>query len=218
MSTILNSVMVTIVNLKPHSKAAIAISAAIAFTLSIQSCTKPVTFTQSEIQLIGADSTAGIMRLFTINNPSDTTVLRSVSSDLSIEDLKSQYYSILKTRMLATVMDTTNAGVGIAAPQVGVNKRLVAVQRLDKAGEPFELYANIRFLELSKECAWGWEGCLSVPNMRDTVLRSTKVVISYLDDKSFVQKTDTISGFTAVIFQHEVDHLEGILYIDRKQR
>lgn len=210
--------MATNLNLKNYLKATVAISAAIAFTLSTLSCTKPVTFTQSEMQLIGADSTAGIMRLFTIDNPLDTAVLRSISSDLTMEDLKSQYYTTLKTRMLATVMDTTNAGVGIAAPQVGVNKRLVAVQRIDKKGDPFELYANIRFLELSKECSWGWEGCLSVPNRRDTVLRSNRVVISYLDDKSFKQKTDTISGFTAVIFQHEVDHLEGILYIDRRKR
>lgn len=215
MGTILNSLMGITINLKALSKVAVAMSAAIAFTLSIQSCAKPVTFTQSEIQLIGTDSTAGIMRLYTVDNPSDTVVLRNVSSDLTIEDLKSTYYTILKTRMLATVLDTTNAGVGIAAPQVGVNKRLIAVQRLDKQGEPFELYANIQFLDLSKECAWGWEGCLSVPNKRDTVLRSTKVVISYLDDKSFKQKTDTISGFTAIIFQHEVDHLEGILYTDR---
>jgi len=207
--------MISNLNFKKYYRAAFILSAAIAFTLSIPSCTKPVTFTQSEILLIGADSTAGIMRLFTVDNPSDTVVLRNFSSDLTIEDMNSPYYAVLKARMLATVQDTTNSGVGIAAPQVGVNKRLIVVQRLDKQGEPFELYANIQFLDLSKECDWGWEGCLSVPNKRDTVLRSTKVVISYLDDKSFKQMTDTISGFTAVIFQHEVDHLEGILYTDR---
>ncbi|OFY39070.1 MAG: peptide deformylase [Bacteroidetes bacterium GWF2_40_14] len=190
----------------------------IAISLCLFSCTKPITFTQSELDLIGMDSTAGIMRLFVVDNPTDTLVLKSVSSDLTTEDIKSDYYNTLKKRMMATVLDTANAGVGIAAPQVGINKRVVAVQRLDKEGEPFEFYANIRFVELSKECKWGWEGCLSVPGKRDTVQRSTRVVISFIDEKTFTEKKDTIEGFTAVIFQHEVDHLEGILYTDRAQK
>ncbi len=205
-------------NIKLTSSYKFALFALIATFFCALSCTKPITFTQSELDLIGSDSTAGIMRLFVVDNPADTLVLRSVSSDLTAEDVKSDYYNTLKKRMLATVLDTANAGVGIAAPQVGINKRLVAVQRLDKAGEPFEFYANIRFLELSGECKWGWEGCLSVPGKRDTVQRSTRVIISYIDDNTFTERRDTIEGFTAVIFQHEVDHLEGILYTDRKQK
>lgn len=184
----------------------------IAFTAS---CSKSLTFTQSEIELIGSDSTAGKMRVYTMNRPADTLVLRGVSSYFTLEDLKSDYYKILKKRMLITVLDSANAGVGIAAPQVGIGKRLVAVQRLDKEGEPFEFYANIKFLDLSQERKWGWEGCLSIPNKRDTVLRSNRVIISFLDDKTFTEKNDTIVGFTAVIFQHEIDHLQGILYTDR---
>lgn len=202
-------------NVKRSSSPKVVLFAFIATLYCTFSCTKPITFTQSELDLIGSDSTAGIMRLFIVDNPADTLVLRSVSSDLTAEDVKSDYYNTLKKRMLATVLDTANAGVGIAAPQVGINKRLVAVQRLDKDGEPFEFYANIRLIELSKECKWGWEGCLSVPGKRDTVQRSTRVIISFLDDNTFKEKRDTIEGFTAVIFQHEVDHLEGILYTDR---
>lgn len=205
-------------NIKHSSSYKIILFAFIATLFCTLSCTKPITFTQSELDLIGSDSTAGIMRLFVVDNPADTLVLRSTSSNLTAEDVKSDYYKTLKKRMLATVLDTANAGVGIAAPQVGINRRLVAVQRLDKEGEPFEFYANIRFLELSKECKWGWEGCLSVPGKRDTVQRSTRVIISYIDDNTFAEKRDTIEGFTAVIFQHEVDHLEGILYTDRASK
>jgi len=205
-------------NVKRSSSPKIVLFAFIATIFCAFSCTKPITFTQSELDLIGSDTTAGMMRLFVVDNPTDTLVLRSVSSDLTSEDIKSDYYSTLKKRMLATVLDTANLGVGIAAPQVGVNKRLVAVQRLDKEGEPFEFYANIRFIELSKECKWGWEGCLSVPGKRDTVQRSTRVIISFLDDNTLTERTDTIEGFTAVIFQHEVDHLEGILYTDKAQK
>lgn len=180
-------------------------------------CTRELTFNDAELEIIGTDSTAGIMPLLTVDDPADTSLLNAVSSELSAEDMKSDYYRILKMRMLATVKDSTNEGVGIAAPQVGISKRLVAVQRFDNDGEPFEFYPNIRLLNLSEEKAWGWEGCLSVPGMRDTVLRSKSVVISYIDEKSMVEKRDTVEGFTAVIFQHEVDHLEGILYIERKK-
>lgn len=183
----------------------------------VGACTRQLTFNDSEIKIIGTDSTAGIMPLLTVDDPADTSVLNAVSSDLSAEDLKSDYYRILKMRMLATVKDSTNEGVGIAAPQVGISKRLVVVQRFDKEGEPFEFYPNIRMQSLSEEKAWGWEGCLSVPGKRDTVLRSKSVVISYIDEKKMVEKRDTVEGFTAVIFQHEVDHLEGILYTERKK-
>jgi peptide deformylase len=182
---------------------------------SLTGCKTSDSFTRSEIGLIGTDSTAGLMRVLKVNNPADETVLRSVSIQFTKEDLKSDHYRILKKRMLETVLDSTNEGVGIAAPQVGILRKVVAVQRFDKPGEPFEFYPNIRITEMSPEKKYGWEGCLSIPNRRDTVLRSEWVVISYTDDMSMTSKTDTVSGFTAVIFQHETDHLEGILYTDR---
>lgn len=184
------------------------------FAASLSSC-KSVSFTSSEMALIGSDSISGKMRLFIIDNPQDTLVLRRISTDLTTPDIQSDYYNTLKKRMMATVLDTANTGVGIAAPQVGVNKRLVIVQRMDKKGEPYECYANAKILELSKDCSIGREGCLSVPNRSDSVMRSKTVVVSYLDEASLTQKTDTVHGFTAVIFQHEIDHLEGILYIDK---
>jgi peptide deformylase len=156
------------------------------------------------------------MRVFTVNNPEDETVLRKVSTYFTEEDLKSDNYKILKRRMLETVLDTTNAGVGIAAPQVGISRRLVAVQRFDKPGEPFEFYPNLNIREMSPQKRYGWEGCLSIPGKRDTVLRSEWVIVTYTDDVAFTEKTDTVSGFTAIIFQHEADHLEGILYTDRR--
>ena len=109
-------------------------------------------------------------------------------------------------------------GVGLAAPQIGINRRVVAVQRFDKEGEPFEVYPNISIIETSGELAPGPEGCLSVPHQRQEVMRHTWVTIRYYshEQKSVVQ--ERIEGFTAVIFQHEVDHLGGVLYIDRVQQ
>ena len=75
---------------------------------------------------------------------------------------------------------------------------------------------------MSDSLAYGPEGCLSVPDRRGNVLRSQQIVIEYADLASLSHSCDdipmardTVSGFTAVIFQHEIDHLEGVLYIDR---
>lgn len=177
-------------------------------------------FNDSELNIInGSDS---IMRVLTIEDESDLAVLRSSSTDLSLAGLQSDEYDRLAELMVATVTHPSQDGVGIAAPQVGINRRIVAVQRFDKEGEPFEVYPNIRIVWASDSVTLGPEGCLSVPDRRGDVLRSQEIVIEYADMKAVSSAKDTIpmvrdtvSGFTAVIFQHEVDHLEGILYIDR---
>ena len=155
-----------------------------------------------------------IMPLFTNQVPEELQFLRLKAGPLNRRDMKSDLYATLKSRMMATVLDTANTGVGIAAPQVGISKQLIAVQRFDKEGEPFEFYVNPIIENYSQETQWGWEGCLSVPGERDTVLRSTQVVITYRNPDTWEMARDTVSGFTAVIFQHEIDHLNGKLYID----
>ena len=92
----------------------------------------------------------------------------------------------------------------------------MAVQRFDKPGEPFEVYPNIRLVWASDSLAYGPEGCLSVPDRREDVLRAQEIVIEYaLMQRPQWSVRDTVRGFTAVIFQHEIDHLDGVLYIDR---
>ena len=188
-------------------------------------------FTETELTLIhGTDS---IMRVLTIDDPSDLLVLRSLSSDLSDSALLSDDFKRLAELMVATVTHPSQDGVGIAGPQVGLNRRVVAVQRFDKEGEPFEIYPNVRIVWASDSLAAGPEGCLSVPNRRGDVLRSQEIVIEYADidgteysrnedrlnsnryAKPVPMVLDTVRGFTAVIFQHEIDHLDGVLYIDR---
>lgn len=196
--------------------------------LTFASCSMaPKGFTKDELALIhGADS---IMHVLTIEDPAECLVLRAPSSDLPAEALQSADYEELARLMVATVTHPSQDGVGIAGPQVGLNRRIVAVQRFDKepvwngrtTDHPFEVYPNIRIVWAADSLAAGPEGCLSVPNRRGDVLRSTEIVIEYADlSGSFASREipmvrDTISGFTAVIFQHEIDHLDGILYIDR---
>ncbi|MBO5709884.1 MAG: peptide deformylase [Bacteroidales bacterium] len=176
------------------------------------------TFTEKELSLInGADS---IMRVLTIDRPDDLAVLRAQSEDLSSETLSSEAFVRLCSQMTATVTHPSQDGVGIAGPQVGLNRRVVAVQRFDKEGEPFEVYGNIRIVERHGEKEPGAEGCLSVPDRRGDVMRWQDIEIEYdavfSEGKVTVQPArERIQGFTAVIFQHETDHLDGVLYIDR---
>lgn len=156
-----------------------------------------------------------IMRLWLVESASDSLFLRQACTPLTREDVADTLFQQLKHQMLLTVTNPENEGVGIAAPQVGIGRRLVAVQRLDKAGEPFEFYINPRFTYLSPDKQTGWEGCLSIPGRRGKVQRSTDVVLQYNDETTFELCTDTVRGFTAIIFQHELDHLDGTLYTDR---
>lgn len=175
-------------------------------------------FTKEELSLIhSADS---IMRVLVVTDSLDNQVLRAQSADLSATSLLSEDYSRLCELMLATVTHPSQDGVGIAAPQVGLNRRVVAVLRFDKPDEPFEIYANIRIISRSKATATGEEGCLSVPDARGEVVRSKEIEIEYVDmeqlkNGNYVMKREKIKGFTAVIFQHETDHLDGIIYTDR---
>ena len=171
-------------------------------------------FSSGELELLnGTDS---IMRVLTVEDSVDYAVLRADSRDFTLEELRSEEVEKLGRRMVATVTHPSQDGVGIAGPQVGLNRRIVAVQRFDKEGEPFEVYANVRIVWKSDSLAYGPEGCLSVPDRRGNVLRSQQIVIEYDKISESVETVrDTISGFTAVIFQHEIDHLEGVLYIDR---
>lgn len=157
----------------------------------------------------------GLMRVLTVDDPADSLILREPSAMMSVEELKAPEYEALARRMVITVTDPSQDGVGIAGPQVGVLRRVVAVQRLDKEGEPFEVYPNIRIVAFRGEPVSGPEGCLSVPGRRGKVLRWRDIDIEYTSPKTLQDTLETVQGFTAVIFQHECDHLDGVLYTDK---
>ena len=168
-------------------------------------------FTKAERQII--DNSGDVMYVTTM--PGDSAVLRAQSKDLSAKELKSERLRKLIGKMLTTVQDPSQDGVGIAAPQVGINRRIVCVQRFDKEGEPFEAYVNVKLDSLWGEKERGPEGCLSLPGLRGYVSRYQSVLVSYIYRETLQPRKDTVHGYTAVIFQHECDHLDGILYTDR---
>ena len=158
-----------------------------------------------------------VMYVFVVDDRADSLELREACRELSDEELQSELYASLAEKMLATVQSPQQGGVGIAAPQVGLNRRIVALQRFDKEGEPFEVYPNLFILEHVGDTVRGPEGCLSVPGRRGIVPRSEGVIVRWTDPQTLQTVTDTVHGFTAIIFQHETDHLDGILYTDRAE-
>lgn len=171
-------------------------------------------FSEHEINLIRSHDTTSLMRILTVDNINDSILLRTVSSDVSKEMMATKEYELLVNRMLATVRNPENEGVGIAAPQVGILRRIVAVQRFDKEGYPFEILVNPEIISYSEQTQLGAEGCLSIPDKEGEVLRAADIIVKYIDGKTSESREEKISGFTAVIFQHEIDHLYGRLYID----
>ena len=157
----------------------------------------------------------GVMRVLTIDDEADSLFLRTPCKDLTVKEIRSKEYATLAKRMLVTVTSPEQDGVGIAGPQVGIGRRIVAVQRFDKEGEPFEVYPNIRVTAKRGSPEPGPEGCLSVPGRRGDVLRWQDIDIAYTSPRTGRDTTETVKGFTAVIFQHETDHLDGVLYIDK---
>jgi peptide deformylase len=110
--------------------------------------------------------------------------------------------------------DPANPGIGIAAPQVGINKNVFWVQRFDKKGEPFEFYINPKIVWRSALLRKGMEGCLSIPEIRGDVFRNYTIQLMYWDKEGKFHE-EVVEGFTAVVFQHEYDHLNGVLFTDR---
>lgn len=106
-------------------------------------------------------------------------------------------------------------GMGLAAPQVGENIKVALIMRMDKENKPVEVYTNPEIKWVSEETEIDYEGCLSVREGIGKVARSKKVKVKYqtINDQVMVEE---ISGLTARIFQHEVDHLAGILFVDKR--
>lgn len=168
-------------------------------------------FSQKEQDIINSGDPNSKLHVYLITHPDELAVLKAASSDIKFDD---PLLPILEKRMLLTVQDSAHAGVGIAAPQVGINKNVIWVQRFDKEDEPFEFYINPKIIWRSKLTRLGAEGCLSIPERKEEVQRNYSIRLQYWDKQGNIIE-ENIEGFTAVIFQHEVDHLYGILYPDR---
>lgn len=174
-------------------------------------------FSVDERNLIMQADSLKPMRVFKITSISDSLILRTKSTYIKPDANNSVLTNFVK-RLYATVRDSMSMGVGIAAPQVGVLKNIIWVQRFDKENLPFEVYLNPKIIEYSEEKQTVKEGCLSIPDRSETLnSRAQKTTIEY-DTMNGEHKTEDVTGFTSVVFQHEIDHLNGILYLDHLQK
>lgn len=168
-------------------------------------------FNADEITLITSGSSSDEMRVLNYFIPNDSIILRKQSS--RITDFNSPILRLLIDRMYQTVKE--EQGVGIAAPQVGITKRVIWVQRYDKTSKPFEVYINPWIVRYSDTLKQRNDGCLSIPGVYGKSWRAIWVEVDYftLDGQHIREKIT--HEYTAHIFQHEIDHLDGILWIDR---
>jgi len=167
-------------------------------------------FTETEKKLILSGDTTTMLRIIPLTEAPGEKALRTISKDIAFND---PLLPLLKNRMLKSVLDSNHQGVGIAAPQVGINRNLIWVQRFDKPGQPFEFFINPKITWRSALLVKGPEGDLSFEERGD-VVRSYAIMVSYTDMKG-QQLLEMLEEFTAIIFQHETDHLFGTLLTDR---
>ena len=146
-------------------------------------------------------------------------ILRQTSRELTKEEILSSEIQGLIPKMWDVMKNA--GGIGLAAPQIGISIQL-AVIKLESDSERYDNLENseefVIFnpkLEVIDEQKQGfWEGCLSVPGLRGYVERPRKLKIKYLNENA-VEKEVVVEDFLATVFQHELDHLFGFLYVDR---
>ena len=169
--------------------------------------------TSDEISIINQGDANTALPIYQTTDEHQHKTLLSLSTEIDPLDKNT---AVLVKRMKESLL-STDGGVGIAAPQVGINRKVIWVQRFDKPGEPLEYFINPVIVWRSELQNLGPEGDLSIPDFRDQFYRSKVIQLEYVDLKG--QKySEMVEGFTAVIFQHEIDHLFGILISDKKEK
>jgi len=153
-----------------------------------------------------------ILPIYTYGQP----VLRKVARDI---DANYPGLSELIQNMWETL--ASSEGIGLAAPQIGLDIRLVVID-LDLLKEDLpeyegfkKVFINAHIIERDdKETSSSEEGCLSIPAIHEKVVRPTRIHVKYMDE-NFVEHDEWVEGYLARVMQHEFDHLEGMMFIDR---
>ncbi|MDJ0736814.1 MAG: peptide deformylase [Nostocaceae cyanobacterium] len=153
-----------------------------------------------------------LLSVIQLGNP----ILRQKAKE--VENIQDEKIQQLVDDLILTVADAN--GVGIASPQVGESYRIFIV-----ASRPNPRYPNApemeptaminpRIIAHKSEIVKGWEGCLSIPGIRGLVPRYQTIKVEYFDRNGQLQ-TRQFTDFISRIFQHEIDHLNGVVFVDR---
>ena len=145
--------------------------------------------------------------------------LRQRAKSLQKRDLTKARFKNLLSDMVDTLRDY--GGVGLAAPQIDESLRVVIIEIRDtnlRYGVqklfPLTVFVNPEIELIDSQTAGFWEGCLSIPGIRGYVERPQNISVSFIDELGEFSTLD-LHGFPATVLQHELDHLNGILYVDR---
>jgi peptide deformylase len=156
------------------------------------------------------------LKIYTVKNKEEEKFLRKKSKYISEEEIKSKEFKAFLKKLLYTAKNSEEqigipAG-GIAAPQVGDSRRVFYILRSNT--EDWEVYINPEFKPLDFSKIITTEGCLSVPDREGDVMRYKKIEVKYQDINGEWKK-EKLFDIDAVAIQHELDHLDGILFIDK---
>ena len=145
--------------------------------------------------------------------------LRQKAKPLHKKDLTKVRFKNLLSDMVDTLRDY--GGVGLAAPQIDESLRIVIIEIRDKNLRygvqelfPLTVFVNPEIELINSQVEGFWEGCLSIPGMRGYVERPQNISVSFIDELGEFSTLE-LHGFPATVLQHELDHLDGVLYIDR---
>lgn len=146
--------------------------------------------------------------------------LRQIAKPYPVEEIGSEAFSALVTDLKDTLKATGN-GIGLAAPQINVSVRVAIIDIPSPETRygtvtpmPCTVYVNPEISVVNADAAGYWEGCLSVPMMKGYVERPQHIKVAYLNEQGQAESIE-LTGFLATVFQHEFDHLDGVLYVDR---
>ncbi len=146
-------------------------------------------------------------------------ILRKKSKKISINDIKTERVQELINKMV-DIMHNAN-GAGLAANQIYEPYSICVIELLNNPRYshlediPLKVLINPKISVLNTEDTFNsYEGCLSVPNLRGKVKRYNKIKVEYYDRLGEF-KQESLSGLEAIVYQHEIDHLEGILFTDK---
>lgn len=144
-------------------------------------------------------------------------ILRRKAKRIPLKNLNTASFKKLTGQMILTLRKVK--GVGLAAPQVNksIQMAVIEIKKSDERSRGDSLktvLVNPKIISYSKEKIDDWEGCLSFSNARGLVPRAKAITVRYYDETGEIQARK-FQGFQARVFQHEIDHLNGIVYIDR---
>ena len=187
--------------------------------LSVSSCQTDNRLTKDEKELINGADIDIPFRVLLTTDQQDYLFLRKKSSDLNFEKDKEEIQRLIE-RLKATL--EAEQGVGIAAPQIGIARNLFLFVRTDKPDWPVEVAINPRIISHSEETiCFERDGCLSIPDQSGSSIRYPWIEVEYTNEQgeSVRERLEGYSrldnNFVAVIFQHEYDHLQGVLFTDK---